>query len=62
MARLARMRPASVAFTSRARRFFGGFKFRDGLRAGMSPLGARGIWFDPFGAEFFHFLQTDFFK
>jgi hypothetical protein len=28
----------------------------------MSPLGACGVWVDPLSAEFFDFLQTNFFE
>ena len=41
---------------------FRGFEFGDGLGAGMGPLGAGGIRLDALGAQFFEFLQTDFFE
>src|SRR5258706_8225108 len=42
--------------------FFSAFKFCNGLRAGVCSLSARRIWFDPLSAEFFNFLQADFFE
>ena len=59
------MRPASVALTSGVSPSAASsqrFKLSDSLRAGMRAFGAGGIGFDALGAQFFEFLQADFFK
>ena len=42
--------------------FFRGFKFRDGLYAGMCALSACRVGFDAFCTQFREFLQTNIFK
>ena len=61
MARVARMRPASVTLTS-APSFSAGFKGCDGLEAGMRSFGAGGISIHAFGAQLFDFSANGFFQ